>query len=254
VNSTSGKITYGIEYYTIGHFSKYVLPGANRIYSSNGPGLVTVAFLNPDSSKVLVAYNDSNVVQTFAVQWGTQSFTYTLPSLAGATFVWAGVQNGSPAYTVPAKSQIEASSFNSTSGNNVAGNHLTWGLATELTSDANGGYDVGHSYDGDYAVYKSVDFGSGVNSVTARLACLQANGQGNSGGNCGGTLEFRLDSTSGSLVASLAIPSTAGWQTWQTTQPSVVTEAAGVHDLYVVFKAPATGSASLGNLNWFQFN
>jgi len=28
----------------------------------------------------------------------------------------------------------------------------------------------------------------------------------------------------------------------------------GVHDLYVVFKAPPSGTSALGNLNWFQFN
>ena len=253
VNSTSGNITYGTEFYTMGQFSKYVHPGATRVYSSNALGLVTAAFINPDNSKVLVAFNDSNQSQTFEVQWGTQSFTFTLPALAAATFTWSGTQTGTPAYTLNAKSQILASSFNSTGGNDTPGNYLTWGLQTELTSDTNGGYDVGYSSDGDYAVYKNVDFGTGassVSSVSARLACLG----GTAGGNCGGTLEFRLDSSGGTLVASVTIPSTGGWETWQTTPASSVTAASGVHDLYVVFKAPTTGSSSLGNLNWFQFN
>ena len=257
VNSTSGNITYGSEYYTMGNFSKYVLPGANRIYSSNAAGIVTAAFVNPapDNSRVLVAFNDSSQTQTFQVQWGTQSFTYTLPSLAGATFTWAGTQSaGTPAYTVSAVSQIRASSFNSTAGNNNPGNYLTWGLETELTSDTNGGYDVGFASDRDYAVYNNVDFGAGVSTVAARLACLQDNGQGNGGGNCGGTLEFHLDSNTGTLVASLTVPSTGGWETWQTTSPANVSGASGVHDLYVVFKAPANGTTSLGNINWFQFN
>jgi glucosylceramidase len=251
VNSTSGNITYGTEFYTMGEFSKYVLPGANRVYSSNALGIVTAAFVNPDNSSALVAFNDSSQSQVFEVQWGTQSFTYTLPALAAATFTWSGTQSaGTPAYTVSATSQIMASSFNSTAGDNTAGNYLTWGLETELTSDTNGGYDVGYSNDGDYAVYKNVDFGSGVSTVTARLACLGGSG----GGNCGGTLEFHLDSSTGTLVASVTVPSTGGWETWQTTPASSVTGASGVHDLYVVFKAPASGTASLGNLNWFQFN
>jgi glucosylceramidase len=251
VNSSTGNITYSIEYYTLGHFSKYVLTGANRVYSSNATSIVTAAFVNPapDNSRVLVAYNDSSQTETFEVQWGTQSFTYTLPSLAGATFTWSGTQSaGTPAYTVSAKSQIQASSFNSTAGNNTAGNYLTWGLETELTSDTNGGFDVGFASDGDYAVYKNVDFGTGVTGATARLACQQ------NPGNCGGTLEFRLDSNTGTLVASVPIPSTGGFQTWQTTAPVTVSGASGVHDLYVVFNAPASGTTSLGNLNWFQFN
>jgi hypothetical protein len=257
VNSASGNITYGSEYYTLGNFSKYVLPGANRIYSSNAAGIVTAAFVNPtpDNSRVLVAFNDSSRTQTFQAQWGPQSFTYTLPSLAGATFTWAGTQSAeTPPYTVSAVSQIQASSFNRTGGNNIPGNYLTWGLETELTSDTNGGYDVGFASDGDYAVYNNVDFGTGVSTVTARLACLQDNGQGNGGGNCGGSLEFRLDSKTGTLVTSVAVPSTAGWQTWQTTSPANVSGASGVHDLYVVFNAPASGTTSLGNMNWFQFN
>ncbi len=250
VNSTSGNITYGTEFYTMGQFSRYVLPGANRVYSSNAVGIVTGAFVNPDASKVLVAFNDSSQSQTFAVQWGTQSFTYTLPALTAATFTWNGTQSaGTHAYTVNATSQIQASSFNSTAGNNTPGTYSTWGLATELTADTNGGYDVGFSSDGDYAVYKNVDFGTGVSSVIARLACNQ-----NSGGNCGGTLEFHLDSDAGTLVASVTIPSTGGWETWQTTPAASASGASGVHDLYVVFKAPASGATSLGNLNWFQFN
>jgi hypothetical protein len=199
---------------------------------------------------VLVAFNDSTQTQTFSTQWGTQSFTYTLPSLAAATFTWSGTQSaGTPAYSVSATSQIQASSFNSTAGKNTPGNYGTFGLKTELTSDTNGGYDVGYSNDGDYAVYKNINFGTGVSTVTARLACDQA-----SGGNCGGTLQFHLDSLNGTLIASVAIPSTGGWETWQTTPAANVSAASGVHDLYVVFAAPTSGTTSLGNFNWFQFN
>jgi len=248
VNSATGNITYSIEYYTLGHFSKYVLPGANRVYSSNARGIVTVAFVNPapDNSRILVAYNTSGATQTFEVLWGTQSFAYTLPTLAAATFTWSGTQGAG--YTVSAKSQLQASSLNSTAGNNIPGNFQTWGLETERTSDTDGGYDLGFASDGNYAVYKNVDFGTGVAGVTARLACQQ------SPGNCGGTLEFHLDSNAGALIASITIPTTGGFQTWQTTQPVTVSGASGVHDLYLVFKAAPSGSTSLGNVNWFQFD
>jgi glucosylceramidase len=246
VNSSTGAITYDIEYYTMGHFSKYILPGALRVYSSNTQGMVSAAFLNTDGSKALVAFNDSASTQSFSVQWGTQSFAYTLPSLAGATFTWAGTQTGS--YKTAATSQIQASSFNSTGGNNTLGVNTTFGLQTESTQDANGGYDLGFSSDGDYAVYKNVDFGAGVSGVSARLAC-----NAGSGGNCGGALEFHLDTLAGTLVASVTIPSTAGWQTWNTSA-APAGSVTGVHDLYVVLKAPPSGTASLGNFNWFQFN
>jgi beta-glucosidase len=58
----------------------------------------------------------------------------------------------------------------------------------------------------------------------------------------------------GKLVASVPIPSTGGWQTWQTSLPVTVSGASGVHDLYLVFKAGASGATGLGNFEWFQFN
>jgi len=241
VNNSTGAVTYDIEYYKMGHFSRYILPGAVRIYSSNALGMVSAAFLNSDGSKALIAFNDSASAQGFSVQWGNQSFAYTLPSLAGATFTWSSAQSGS--YTTPATSQIQASSFNSTGGKNTLGDNTTFGLQTESTQDVNGGYDVGFSSDGDYAVYKKVDFGAGVSGVSARLACA---------GNCGGALEFRLDSVTGTLAASVTIPNTAAWQTWTTA--SAPASASGVHDVYVIFKAPPSGISSLGNFNWFQFN
>jgi len=76
--SSSGAVSYNIDYYTLGHFSKFVLAGANRVYSGNASGIVSAAFTNPDGSKVVVAYNDTRTSRTFQVQWGTQSFTYSL--------------------------------------------------------------------------------------------------------------------------------------------------------------------------------
>jgi len=242
VSNPSGVVTYTMEYYTMGHFSKFVLPGAVRIYSSNANGIVSAAFMNSDGSKVLVAYNDSSSLQSFSVQWGNQSFAYTLPSLAGATFTWSGAQNSG--YVMPAASQIQASSFNSTAGANNSADITTYGLETETTSDTNGGYDVGYATAGDLLLFKNIDFGSGVSGVTARVAC---------DGNCGGSLEFHLDSPSGTLVSSVVIPATGGWQNWNTV-PAVAGGVLGVHDLYVVFTAAPGGTTSLGNLNWFQFN
>jgi glucosylceramidase len=229
VNSQTGAITKDIEYYTLGHYSKYVLPGAKRIYSSNANGIVSVAFQNPDGSKALVAFNGAGASTPFTVQWGTQSFTYTLPSMAAATFTWSGTQNSTP--TLPATSQVQGSSYSSESG-----------LETETTSDAGGGYDLGYINPGASAVYKNVDFGTGVTGVSVRTA---------SGGN-GGTVEFHLDSPTGTLIASATLPVTGGWQTWQTvTAPA--SGASGVHDLYIVFSGGGS-TKSIANLNWFQFN
>jgi glucosylceramidase len=226
VNTSTLALSYGIEFYTLGHFSKFVLPGAYRIFSGNASGVVSAAFLNPDGSKALVAFNDTTSSETFQVQWGSQSFTYTLASFAGATFTWTGTQSGG--YTINPTNQIQASSFNS-----------VFGLQTEPTTDLWGGYDVGYANTGDYAVYRNVNFAAGFTNVNARIASAGS----------GGTLEFRLDSPTGTLIGVATLPVTGGWQTWQTVSGSV-SNVSGLHNLYIVFK----GGSGVGNLNWFQFS
>jgi len=235
VNSTSGAITYNAEFYTLGQFSKFILPGATRVYSSNALGLISSAYVNPDASKALVVFNDTTAAQTFQTQWGGQTFAYALPSYTGATFTWSGTQNGTP--ELNAKSQIMASSYSSVTN-----------FESETTSDTSGGFDLGYSVNGATAVYKNVNFGSGVSGVNARLACYASEGT------CGGTLEFHIDSDSGTLIASAPINSTGGWQDWETVAGAISASTTGVHDLYVVMKATNSGTNATGNLNWFQFN
>src|SRR5262249_52372338 len=209
-----------------GHFSKFVLPGAVRIFSSNAPGLVSAAFKNPDGSKVLVLYNDSTTDQSAQVVWGGESFTYSLEGLSGATFTWTGAQTGT--YSVNAlHQQIQAWSKND-----------GLGLKTEVTADTAGGYDLGYSDDGDWAVYKNIDFGSRIKSVLVRVASAGS----------GGSLEFHLGSATGPMVGSVGIPVTGGWQSW-TNVAAPVSGATGINDLYIVFK----GTSNIGNVNWFQF-
>lgn len=91
--SESG-FTYNADYYSIGHASKFVAPGAYRIASSSSEfgGLQSVAYLNPDGSKVLIVSNSATSEQPFAVHWGDQAFSYSLVGGAAATFTWHGEQ------------------------------------------------------------------------------------------------------------------------------------------------------------------
>jgi glucosylceramidase len=228
VNSQTGAVTKDIEFYTLGHYSKYVLPGAVRVYSSNTPAIASVAFVNPDGSVALIAYNNSASSQSFQVQWGTQSFSYTLPGTAAATFTWTGTEIGSTP-SIAASAQIQGSSFSSESG-----------LETENTGDSSGEYDLGYITPGAYVVYKNVDFGTSVSQLTVRSASAGT----------GGTATFYLDSMTSTPVATVTLPVTGGWQTWANSS-APVSGAAGVHTLYVVFEAG--GDEGIANVNWFQF-
>jgi glucosylceramidase len=224
VNSNNGQISYNIDYYTLGHFSKFIWPNATRIFSANAGGIVGAAFRNPDGSKALVAFNDTTVSRTFEVVWGDKTFSYTLSGYSGATFTWDGEQSGG--CTVSATNRIQASSFDIMSG-----------IMTEPSSDLQGGYNIGYADGGDYAVYRNIAFTPDLTNVSMRTASFG-----------GGSVEFRLGSAGGPLIGSLAMPDTGGWQTWQTVS-GPVSGTTGTYDLYVVF----VGGTGIGNLNWFRF-
>ncbi|MBV1850564.1 discoidin domain-containing protein [Catellatospora tritici] len=89
-----GTVTTNAEYYTIGHLSKFVQPGAVRVASTsfgttgwNGQ-IMDVAFRNPDGSTALVVHNENDDPRSFAVAVGDRIFEYTLPGGALATFTW----------------------------------------------------------------------------------------------------------------------------------------------------------------------
>jgi len=57
-NTKTGELYYMNEYYYIGHFSKFIRPGAKRVVSSsNRDALLTTAFLNPDGKLIVVVMN-----------------------------------------------------------------------------------------------------------------------------------------------------------------------------------------------------
>ncbi|MCO5999959.1 RICIN domain-containing protein [Actinoallomurus rhizosphaericola] len=93
-DSRSGQVDYTIEYYDLGHLTKFVRPGAYRIASTANTAVPNVAWQNPDGSKALIAYNDSGSAQSVKVVWGAQSFVYSLPAHTTATFTWNGTQSG----------------------------------------------------------------------------------------------------------------------------------------------------------------
>lgn len=60
-NTQTGELTYLNSFYYIGHFSKFIRPGAKRIISSASRGqILTTAFQNTNGSIVVVVMNPSN--------------------------------------------------------------------------------------------------------------------------------------------------------------------------------------------------
>jgi len=115
------------------------------------------------------------------------------------------------------------------------------GIQTETTTDTGGGQNIGYISPGDSVNYTNIDFGTpSAVSVTTRLA----SGQGS------GTLQYRLDSATGPVIASTAVSGTGGWQTWTSTTTQLSGSATGKHAVYITFTGPG---GDFVNVNWFRF-
>lgn len=90
INTDTGEITYNVDYYTMGHISKFVKPGAYRIDSDNYMNDVeSVAFKNPDRSIVLILSNRTANDRVLHVKYGQSEFKFDLPGRAAVTFRWS---------------------------------------------------------------------------------------------------------------------------------------------------------------------
>jgi len=142
-----------------------------------------------------------------------------------------GLGYGGGATTRDPYATIQAESFGSQSG-----------IQVETTTDTDGGQNVGFIAPGDWIAYPGLDFGSPTAlRVTTRWA---------SGATTTGTVQYRLDSTTGPVIASVEISSSGGWQTWRSATTTLSGTVTGVHTVFITF----TGSGGeFVNLNWFQF-
>jgi beta-glucanase (GH16 family) len=136
-----------------------------------------------------------------------------------------------PSGSRDAYSTIQAESFNAQSG-----------LQTETCSE--GGLNISHVGNGDWARYDNVNFGSSApRDFVARVAS-------GAGGGVSGLVEVRLDSPTGQLLGNFALANTGGWQSWQTI-PGGAGGVTGTRTVYLKF---ASGQpADFVNVNWFHF-
>jgi len=87
-DTKTGKLYYMDSYYYIGHFSKFIRPGAKRISSSSSTDkLQTTAFLNPDGTIAVVVLNLSDQAQPFNFSVNGKSAKSTSPAHSIITLV-----------------------------------------------------------------------------------------------------------------------------------------------------------------------
>lgn len=91
INNATGAVSRNVEYYAIGHFAKFVRPGAYRIKSTVSADIANVdhvAFINTDNTKVIVVSNNDAASKNFVVKDGQTQFTYSIPAKSVATIMW----------------------------------------------------------------------------------------------------------------------------------------------------------------------
>lgn len=76
VNIFQENILKNPSYYYIGHFSKYIKPGAVQLASTVTQGLFTVAFENPNGSKIVVIQNEKDKDFTVDIQGFDQKIKF----------------------------------------------------------------------------------------------------------------------------------------------------------------------------------
>ena len=111
-------------------------------------------------------------------------------------------------------------------------------INTEACSD--GGTNLCSIHKGDYVVYKSYDFDSGVAAFKATVASIRR-----------GSIEIRLDNLTGPLLGKCSFDNTGGWQTWREVSCPVDNSQAGVRDVFLIFRGDT--SNALLNVKSFVF-
>jgi arabinoxylan arabinofuranohydrolase len=116
---------------------------------------------------------------------------------------------------------------------------ICWSEGIKTVPNGQGGLCVRPVRPGAFLQVKGVAFAAGARSFRASVAAAAA----------GDAIELHLDGPAGPLAGTCAIPATGGAQAWVTAS-CPIKEAAGVHDLFLVF-AGAPGAAPA--VDWWQF-
>jgi hypothetical protein len=119
--------------------------------------------------------------------------------------------------------------YQNTQGSNGPAYNTGWsyrndGVDIESCSDASSnGFDIGWTNPGEFLGFTVNVQTSGTYSLTARVAS----------GTSGGSIKFSLDGSD--ITSAIAVPSTGGWQTWQTVTAGPLSLTTGTHDLALNF-------------------
>jgi endoglucanase len=106
----------------------------------------------------------------------------------------------------------------------------------ETTTDVGGGQDVGYIDTGSWMDYSVSPTSAGSYKVSFRVSTPVS------------SAKFELKNAAGTILATVSVPNTGGWQTWQTIS-ATVNLPAGAQTLRIYSISPAWNN---WNINWFE--
>jgi type 1 glutamine amidotransferase len=149
--------------------------------------------------------------RSFYTGFGHTIASYSEPAFR--TLLLGGIRYAAGEPAGPA--QVEAEAFTSQFGTQRAA-HAT----------ASGGQTLGHIDNGDWAGYSQVNT-AGATNFSARI----------SSGGAGGRINVRSGSATGTLLGSVAVPVTGGWENFQTVSTTLTSATGGA--LFLTFTGGA---------------
>jgi glucosylceramidase len=225
VTISGNNYTRNTAYYTVAHASEFVKAGAVRISSNTfSTSIQDVAFKNPDGTKVVVALNTASSSQTFKIKWGGESFTYTLPAGAVATFKWSGTQSGTSSGP-PIGQTITLKGFNN---DYVSGENGTTAMTcTRTTASAWEQFLVVDAGGGKVALQsmgKYVSSENGTMPITCNRTSFGAWEEFTWGTNADGTITLQgnngkfISSENGTQAMTCNRATVSGWESFKVNQ------------------------------------
>lgn len=116
---------------------------------------------------------------------------------------------------------------------------MAWSKGVKTASDSNSNVFVTRINNNDFFKIRDVDFRKGAKTFEALVSSASN----------GGSIEIRLDSPEGQMLGTCIVKNSGGWQHW-ISQSCDLNKAAGIHDLYLVFKGE---EGELFNFDWWKF-
>lgn len=199
-----------------------------RVASMNGGGIIDLREASTEATIDSFSVPKTNgwhtwvdVVRTVYLSQGNHSFKL-FAKVGGFNFNWFKI-DWSP---TPMPLTIQAESYSAMNG-----------IMVQPTSDTGGGNNVGNIDASDWMAYNNTDVvipSTGTYKITYRVASLNGGGK------------FTLnESVDQSLIDTVSVPKTSGWQSWVNVERTV-TLSAGKHNFLIKV---VTGGF---NLNWFK--